>query len=417
LSRTAADWLPLCAHDPLPGDPEALDVAAARLRAVGERLGEQADALRRIGDNEVLHGRYASALRHHTHDLAGRLAIAARRYALVHRALAAWARTLHELRSAAARLLTEARATSGAGLAPLRDRLDRLVARYGTEAAHHARLVRAAVDDTLTDSLSDDFGAPALALASRVLSSEALDDFVDALSWTATLVGFAAMFFPAVGPLALGTSLALGALHLAQASAGACSWFDVVLDIAALKFARDGMRAADAVAAVQGSARATAAGLVSEAVAARAREATSGARRAAARRARRRGAGVSGTARRTARARRLRLEERARRAGLRAGQEVRAAPLPPIGSAERRRALGDVETGRRAADVRRLSAAHPGHEGLRASAAETSERLREMRGSWGGSTLLDLGDKSGDLVSEGEYGKRKKRMRSGAWGE
>ncbi|MHC3430346.1 hypothetical protein, partial [Streptomyces sp. DT18] len=86
---------------------------------------------------------------------------------------------------------------------------------------------------------------------------------------------------------------------------------------------------------LQDSARTPAAGLASGAARARARDATRGARRAAARRARRRGGGVSGTQRRAARARRLRLEERVRRAGLRAGEAVRAAPLPAITRRER----------------------------------------------------------------------------------
>ncbi|WP_164990829.1 hypothetical protein [Streptomyces sp. GZWMJZ-114] len=413
MPRPPTDWHPLCAHDPLPGDPDTLRVEAAHLRTVAERLHEQAEALRLIGDDEVLRGRYADSLREHAHDLAARLATAATRYARVHRELAAWAGTLHHLRSAAAHLLAEARAAAEPELAALRARLSRLTEQYEVEAAHHARLVRTAVDDTLADSLYDDFAIPAAAFVSRVLASDTLDDLVDGLGWAATLAGFAAMFFPALGPLALGASLSVAALHLAQAGAGACSWFDVVLDIAALKFARDGVRAARAIGALQDSARTTAAGLASGAARARARDATSGARRAAARRARRRGGGVSGTKRRAARARRLRLEERVRRAGLRAGEEVRAAPLPEITRRERGLALGDVDTGRRAKDVRNLSARHPEHADLRAGAAEARQRLREMRGSWAGSTALDLGDKGGDSVPGSRYGEMKDRMRTG----
>ncbi|MFJ4435340.1 hypothetical protein [Streptomyces sp. NPDC088923] len=406
-------WHPLCAHDPLPGDPGALRTEAAHLRTVAERLQEQAEALRLIGDDDVLRGRYADSLREHTHDLAARLATAATRYARVHRELAAWAGALQHLRSAAARLLAESRAAGEPELAALRARLSRLTEEYEEEAAHHARLVRTAVDDALTDSLYDDFALPAAAFVSRVLASGSLDDLVDALGWTATLAGLGAVFFPALGPLALGTGLSVGALHLAQAGAGACSWFDVVLDVAALKFARDGVRAARAVEALQDSARTTAAGLAAGVAEARAGNATSGARRAAARRARRRGGGVSGTGRRAARARRLRLEERVRRAGLRAGEEIHAAPLPELTRRERGLALGDVEMGRRAKDVRDLSARHPDHEELRAGAAEARRRLREMRGSWAGSTVLDLGDKGGNVVSGGAYGETKDRMRTG----
>ncbi|MGE9692732.1 MULTISPECIES: hypothetical protein [unclassified Streptomyces] len=413
MPRPPVDWHPLCTHDPLPGDPAALRAEAAHLRAVAERLHEQAEALRLIGDDEVLRGRYADSLREHTHDLAARLATAATRYARVHRALDSWAGTLHHLRSAAARLLDEARAAGEPGLPPLRARLSHLTEEYEDEAARHARLVRTAVDDALADSLYDDFAVPAAAFVSRVLASDTLDDFVDALGWAATLAGFAAMFFPALGPLALGASLSVAALHLAQAATGTCSWFDVVLDIVALKFARDGVLAARAVGLLQGSARTTAAGLASDAARGRARGATSGARRAAARRARRRGGGVSGTKRRAARARRLRLEERVRRAGLRAGEEVHAAPLPQITGRERTLALGDVETGRRAKDVQNLSARHPEHGELRATDAEARRRLREMRGSWAGSTALDLGDKTGDDLTGGLYGGMKDRMRTG----
>ncbi|WP_431034273.1 hypothetical protein ACQYWQ_11565 [Streptomyces sp. P6-2-1] len=408
-----ADWHPLCAHDPLPGDPETLRAEAARLRAVARLLREQSEALRLIGDDDVLRGRYAESLRAHAHDLAARLATAASRYARVHRELDAWAGTLQHLRSAAARLLTEARATGDAGLPPLRARLSRLSEEYEGEAARHAGRVRTAVDDALTDSLWDDFAVPATAFVSRVLTSGTLDDLVDALGWTATLAGFAAMFFPALGPLALGASLSVAALHLAQAGAGACSWFDVLLDIAALKFARDGVLAARAINSLQGRARTTAAGLAAEAAGARAREATSGARRAAARRARRRGGGVSGTARRTARARRLRLEERARRAALRAGEDVRTAGLPQLSRRERNLALGDVESGRRAKDVQKLSARHPEHEELRAGAEEARGRLREMRGAWGASTALDLADKAGDSAPSDWYRDTKNRLRTG----
>ncbi|XMA36047.1 hypothetical protein O1157_03795 [Streptomyces albogriseolus] len=249
-----------------------------------------------------------------------------------------------------------------------------------------------------------------------IADAEWLETWTERLSWLATAAGIVAMFIPAVGWLALGLTVAVALSHLAMAATGNGSWFDVVMDIGALKLARNGLKAAKAIKALQRSSRRTASGVARDGAKTQAAATNAGARRAAARAGRKRGA-TSRKNRENARARRLRMENRNRTAGRRAADDVRDAELPPVNARETVGTIGDAQVSRQMKDLRKWRDTYPDNAALSANADEAQRHLRVLQGSWAVGTALDVGDKAGDGVSGGEYDKAKGRMEApvGQW--
>ncbi|MFJ8999091.1 hypothetical protein ACIRG8_12175 [Streptomyces sp. NPDC102359] len=436
------DWHPLRESDPLPGDPEGIRDQVRHMKKVAVYLRTQAAALHAMAEADNLKGQYAEKLGEEARGLGRRLDEAEDRYREVKGHLSDWADELEDLQKRADNALEDAKeaqhvidklaAKAGNGPEPdggtgdgadddpsveraekelkdARKRLGTAEGDYLERSRHFAEKIRSSIDDGMKDSFWND-------VKGWFADAEWLDTWTERLSWLATAAGIVAMFIPVVGWLALGLTVAVALSHLANAATGNGSWFDVVMDIGALKLARNGLKAAKAIRALQQSSRRTASGVARDGAKTQAAATNSGARRAAARAGRRRG-GTSRKNRENARARRMRMENQNRTAGRRAADDVRNAELPLVNARETVGTIGDAQVSRQMKDIRKWRDTYPDNAGLSANADEAQRHLGVLQGSWAVGTALDAGDKVGDGVSGGEYDKAKGRMEApvGQW--
>ncbi|MFF0204137.1 hypothetical protein [Streptomyces sp. NPDC005017] len=433
------DWQPLCESDPVPGDPEGIRDQVDHMKLIAHYLRTQAAALNAMADADNLKGKYAEKLGEDARGLGRKLDEAEDRYREVKGHLSSWAGELEEFQRKADKALQDAKEAqrtidshegkpeekSSDGkkkdgddstspeedpalkqakedLEDARRRLGTTTGDYQERADHFAGKIRASIDDDMKDSFWNDIKA-------WVADADWLGDLAEALSWAATIVGIAAMFFPFLGFLALALTVAVAVIHLAQALTGNGSWFDVIMDIGALKMARNGIRAAKAVKALQQSSRKTAAGLAKDKAASRAAQGNASARKTAARSERQRG-GTSSKNRQKARGRRLRMEAENRAMGKQASNEVRDSALPQITARDTRDALGDKALARQMKDIKKWRDEYPDNPTLASNAAQAEHHKGVVRGSWTVATGLDTADKGGDALSGGEYSRMKDRM-------
>ncbi|MCM3297919.1 hypothetical protein ACWEPD_15545 [Streptomyces pseudogriseolus] len=415
------DWHPLRESDPVPGDPEGIRDQVRHMRKVAKYLRTQAAALHAMAEADNLEGRYAEKLGEEARGLGRKLDEAEDRYREVKGQLSDWADELEELQKRADRVLETAKEAQHTvddeqpaeraqdDLEDARKRLATVEGDYRERARHFAGKIRSSIDDDMKDSFWND-------VKGWIADADWLQTWTERLSWLATAAGILAMFIPVAGWLALGLTVAVSLSHLATAVTGNGSWFDVLMDIGALKLTRNGLKAAKAIKALQRSSRETASGLARDGAKAQAAASNAGARKAAARAGRKRG-GTSGTNRKRARARRLRMEGENRTAGRSAADTVRDAELPLTNARETAGALGDAQISRQMKDIRKWRDTYPDNTTLSSNAHHAQRHLREMQGSWAVGTALDLGDKVGDDVSGGEYEKAKGRMEApvGQW--
>ncbi len=257
------------------------------MKKIAAYLRTQAAALTAMADADNLKGKYADELSEKARGLGRKLNLAEDRYREVKGHLSNWADELEDFQKTADRALTDAqdaqqridsRSTSeeqespeGAkssekdeveqdplleqakeDLAEARKRLNSAESSYHERSGHFASKIRSSIDDDMKDSWWNDVKA-------WVADADWLDAFAEGASWAATAVGALAIVFPALGVIALVLTVTVAAIHIAQAATGNGSWFDVVMDLGALKLARNGIKAAKAIKALQKSSRKTAA--------------------------------------------------------------------------------------------------------------------------------------------------------------
>lgn len=436
------DWHPLRESDPVPGDPEGIRDQVTHMKKIAEFLRTQAAALTAMADADNLKGQYAEKLGEDSRGLGRKLDEAEDRYREVKGHLSNWADELEEFQRKADQALGDAqdaqriidrhaaKADDKTGseekkdgesgedggspaedpelkrakedLEDARKRVNATAGDYEERAGHFAGKIRSSIDDDMKDSWWNDFKG-------WVADADWLTTVADIASWAATIVGVVAMFFPAIGVIALILTIAVAVIHLTQAATGNGSWFDVVMDLGALKMARNGMKAAKAIKALQQSSRKTAAGLAKEKAATRAAQANQGARKTAARSANKRG-GTSRKTREAARARKLRMEGENRAAGKKASDEVRDAEMPQITAQEKARTLGDAKLGQQMKDIKKLRDEYPDNAQLADNARQAERHKDALLGSWLVSTGLDGADKGANPVTGGEYGRMKDGM-------
>ncbi|MFJ4832889.1 hypothetical protein ACIP79_23740 [Streptomyces sp. NPDC088747] len=414
------------------------------MKKIAEYLRTQAAALTAMADADNLKGKYADELAENARGLGRKLDLAEDRYREVEGHLSGWANELEDFQKKADKALQDAQTAqrlidsheatandkpaadtaadkkakegqngSSASEDPVlksakedledaRKRLNTTTGDYDERAGHFAGKIRSSIDDDMKDSWWND-------VKGWVADADWLSSMADWMSWAATIVGIAAMFFPFLGPLALALTIAVALIHLGQALTGNGSWFDVIMDIGALKMARNGVKAAKAIKTLQESSRKTAAGLAKDKAKSQAAQANAGARKTAVRSERRRG-GTSSKNREAARARRLRMEAQNRTLGKRASDEVRDAELPQITKQESVGALGDKALGRQMKDIKKLRDEYPDNTALADNARQAERHKNTMQGSWGVATGLDAADKSADSLTDGGYGRMKDGM-------
>lgn len=443
------NWHPLRESDPVPGDPEGIRGQVRHMKKIAEFLRTQAAALAAMADADNLKGEYADELGENARGLGRKLDEAEDRYREVKGHLSNWADDLEEFQRKADKALSdaqdaqriidrhEAKADDKAdadkkkagdskedGGSPAEDpelkrakedledarkRVNTAADDYEERAGHFAGKIRSSIDDDMKDSWWND-------VKGWVADADWIGKWADRLSWLATAVGVLAIFFPVLGGVALALTAVVALAHFALAVTGNGSWFDVVMDIGALKMARNGMKAAKAIKGLQESSRKTAAGLAKDKAKSQASQANAGARKSAAQKARRRG-GTSSKNREAARARQLRMEGKNRTAGNKASDEVRDAEMPQVATRDTVGTIGDQKLSQQMKDIKKWRDEYPDNATLAENARQAGHQQTALQGSWTVSTVLDTGDKAGDSLSDGEYGRMKGRMEApvGSW--
>ncbi|MEU9552951.1 putative T7SS-secreted protein [Streptomyces werraensis] len=431
------DWHPLRESDPVPGDPIEIREQVKHMKKIAEYLRTQAEALTAMADADNLKGKYADELAENARGLGRKLDLAEDRYREVKGHLSHWADELEDFQKRADKALRDAQEAqrtiesrsksddrssdndkaeekNGSNEDPVlkhakeeleeaRERLNSAEGSYEERSGHFARKIRSSIDDDMKDSWWND-------VKGWVADADWLGDIADWASWAATIVGAVAIFFPALGVIALALTAVVAAIHITQAVTGNGSWFDVVMDLGALKLARNGMKAAKAIKALQQNSRKAAAGLAKEKSTAQAAQANAGARKTAAKAERRRGGGTSRRNREAARARRLRLEAKNRTAGKRAADEVRDADMPQVTASEKARSIGDENLAKQIKDINKWRDTYPNSPELASNASQAQRHADVVRGSWTVSTVLDVGDKGADSMTDDGYSRMKDRM-------
>ncbi|MEQ4196718.1 putative T7SS-secreted protein [Streptomyces sp. YIM 103828] len=418
------DWTPLREGDPVPGDPDGVRRQVKHMKKIAEYLRTQAASLAAMADADNLKGKYAEKLSEDARGLGRKLDLAEDRYREVKGHLGGWAEDLEEFQKRADRALRDAREAQRTidshesraddpprpstdkpaekpadtpkedprlkqakeDLQDARTRLDSAESDYQERASHYARKIRSSIDDDMKDSWWNDFKA-------WVADAEWLSKFAEIASWACTVLSVVAIFFPPVGGIVAALTVATILINALQAATGNGSWLNVAMDLGALKLARVGGKAAKAITGLQKKSRNTAADLAKERAAGAASDANKGARQAAARGERKRG-GTSGKQRAKDRARRLRMEEKNRRAGKNAANDVKEADLPEVTRKEGLETLGDKALGRRLKDIKGMRDTHPGNAELAENAQKARHYSRVNQGAWAASAGLDLSDKT-----------------------
>ncbi|MGW7065762.1 hypothetical protein ACWGII_22280 [Streptomyces sp. NPDC054855] len=411
------------------------------MKKIAEYLRTQAAALNAMADADNLKGKYAEKLGEDARGLGRKLDEAEDRYREVKGHLTGWGNELEGFQKRADKALEDAKDAqrvidahegkaddkpdSGKGekggkgdkgsdaedpalkrakedLVKARARFNSAVGDYDERSGHFAGKIRDSIDDDMKDSWWNDFKG-------AIADADWIGEWADRLSWIATAVGVAAMLFPGIGWIAAALTIAVLAAHTVQAATGNGSWFDVVMDIGALKLARNGMKAAKGIKLLQNSSRKVASKSAGTAQQAQSASKTAGSRGSSVAKSRK-GGGRSGNARKNARARNMRQLAQSRADGKKAAGEVRDAEMPQITAQEKAGVLGDAQLGRQMKDIKKWHDEFPDNTQLADNARQAERHKDALVGSWGASTVLDSGDKAGDMVSDGEYGRMKDRM-------
>ena len=269
-----------------------------------------------------------------------------------------------------------------------RRKLDSAVFFYDERADHYAGKIRSSIDDDMEDSWWNDVKA-------WVGDADWLKGLAEALSWIATGLSILAIFFPALGPLALILTGAVALIHLVQALTGNGSWFDVLMDVGALKMASNGIKAAKAIKGLQKGAREVAQGLAKQ----------KAQRRGDTRERQRTPGRWQGRPPPPGRG----LPESPKRCP--PGEGSRPARADLAGSGRGVRGQGDRQAGEGHSPVaRRL----PGNAALSKSADDAATHLSTYQGSWIVGSSLNAGDKVAGKVdaTADEYDRAKARVQA-----
>ncbi|MFC7999837.1 hypothetical protein ACFUVQ_27165 [Streptomyces rochei] len=105
--RRPVDWQPLCASDPVPGDPEEIRAEVKHMVSVAKKLREQARNLKAISDEQTLKGKYVKKLREESSTLEKHMREVAGRYERVHGHLTTWSNELEDFQTGADKLLRQ----------------------------------------------------------------------------------------------------------------------------------------------------------------------------------------------------------------------------------------------------------------------------------------------------------------------
>ncbi|MFF5574120.1 hypothetical protein ACFZDB_28810 [Streptomyces luteogriseus] len=250
--RRPVDWQPLCDSDPVPGDPEEIRAEVKHMESVAKKLRDQAKNLQAISGEDTLKGKYVKRLREESGTLEKHMREVASRYERVHGHLTTWSNELEDFQSDADKVLHQAKekqgeieaekkkeaasadkdtpqpSASGTDHDPLqsyRNRLNDITGERDTRANHHARKIRAEIEDVIEDSWWDDVKGWVHDNADLIKA------FIDVLGWIATIAGFVALAIPGLNLLVLGIAALTIGLRLLLVASGDATWTDVIFDV------------------------------------------------------------------------------------------------------------------------------------------------------------------------------------------
>jgi hypothetical protein len=261
VTTRPADWSALGEPaDPLPGDPEAVRMLAARLRATASAIAGTAGLLRRISADDGWKARAAGPFRDRSRQVAGAIERVLDRYAAATRALEEYHPVLRDCQRRADAALADARSAraadrvaarwagpagpvgpAGSGvpgvasrdLADARRRLDRAIAdRDEAALAARARILQAVRHDGVHDTWRTTFTAAVRAVAAIAGTVATVCGAISLLVAWIPLVGpELAAGFAAVGTWATVVSLACHVILLVAGKEGMAA---VLVDVLAL---------------------------------------------------------------------------------------------------------------------------------------------------------------------------------------
>jgi hypothetical protein len=239
-------WQPIGLDaDPVPGDPSQISEEIAHLTAVARQITGQVAALRKIGGDSTLAGKYADKLRSKSNEVAGDLTKVVGRYQKVASALSGWLPDLEHAQAQSLTALSDAEgpyktvSTPAAlpvgsnltaqqkqqvkayhttvnqaqeALSAAKALLGKATALRDHSGSYHAGLIRSAIDDAMKDSFWDQF---------KNAFDDAWDDVKDWVKKNAWWIGDICTALEVIG-----TILAVAAFIIAQFIPG----LDVLVD-------------------------------------------------------------------------------------------------------------------------------------------------------------------------------------------
>jgi hypothetical protein len=192
MARPAGyQWQPLGLDaDPVPGDPSQVSEEIAHLSAVARQITGQVAALRKIGGDSTLTGKYADKIRSKSNEVASDLDKVVGRYQKVASALSGWLPDLEHAQAQSLTALSEAEgpyktvstpavlpsgnnltaqqkqqvqayhtsvSQAQEALSAARALLSKATALRDSSGSYHAGLIHSAIDDAMKDSFWDQF--------------------------------------------------------------------------------------------------------------------------------------------------------------------------------------------------------------------------------------------------------------------
>lgn len=258
-------WAPLCADQPVDGEPYAVHSYSRSLVRTAERIAAQVEVLRRLADPGEWQAETADAFRDQARDLADEIERAEGRYRTVGGLVSEWGEALDEARAAAAALRDDAQEQqrivdanpeagpeapapdappgtlpemSPAGLAQnsrrdaalreiedLRGRLARLLEGHEEKGSGIGQRIRGALDDDLNDRWQDRL---------KAWVAKHADTLKSIATWAgriAAVVGLIALFISPLGWIAFAAAIVAVLASGALAMSGDGSWVDFGLNV------------------------------------------------------------------------------------------------------------------------------------------------------------------------------------------
>ncbi|MEV5367707.1 hypothetical protein AB0L12_34045 [Streptomyces cellulosae] len=89
---------------------------------------------------------------------------------------------------------------------------------------------------------------------------------------------------------------------------------------------------------------------------------------------------------------------------------MRDAEMPQITASDKAKSIGDENLAKQIKDINKWRDTHPNSPELASNASQAQRHADVVRGSWTASTVLDVGDKGADSMTDDGYSRMKGRM-------